>query len=136
MGRLRAVISVLVLLPFHFFSQLQVKNFFSITGKRDVSVNVITQDSSGYLLIGTSEGVYRFDGKTATEIIPGEPRIKKEVTAVHIAKNQAVWIGCKDGSVYFADHNRLDSVPFKKGQNTERITAFGETSDAICAETN
>ncbi len=113
------------------FPQLQVKNYFSFSGKKDVAVNIITQDKLGFLWLGTSEGVFKFDGKTSVQIGKDNPILKKEITALFIDSKEVVWIGTKQGKVYSFKNNKIDSVILSKN-NEEKITSICEINSAIC----
>jgi PAS domain S-box-containing protein len=106
-------------------AQLQVKNYFSFTGKKDISVNAIAQDNTGFLWIGTNTGLYRFDGRSGTAL---EVFSKKEITAVFSGKDQVIWVGTKAGKVYRFSHNRLDSLVL---DNEEKITSFCELKGSL-----
>jgi PAS domain S-box-containing protein len=128
----RSLISLVLLLAYSFLSaQLQVRNYFSITGKKDVPVNVITQDRNGYLWIGTQEGVYKFDGKTAADIFKDLPFLKTEISALYIGKDKTVWVGTKAGKVFYIKNNLADSVNFGKAGNEEKITSFCEVNSTV-----
>lgn len=113
------------------YPQLQVKNYFSFSGKKDVAVNIITQDKLGFLWLGTSEGVYKFDGKTAVQIGKDNPILKKDITALFIDSKETAWIGTKQGKVYSYKNNKIDSVIISKN-NEEKITSICEINSAIC----
>ena len=105
----RIIILSLFLVSFNsLFSQLQVKNYFSITGKKDVAINTITQDKKGYLWLGTKEGVYKFDGKNSTEVFKNFPFLKQEITSVFIDKVQTVWVGTKSGKVFYYKKSKIN----------------------------
>ena len=106
------------------FSQLQVKNYFSITGKKDVAIYTITQDANGYLWLGTKEGVYKYDGKTSADVFKDYPQLKQEISSIFIDRHKTAWIGTKSGKVYFYKNNKLDSINFAKTPNEERITSI------------
>lgn len=105
------------------FSQFQVKNYFSFTGKKDISVNTLAQDKTGFLWVGTNNGLYKFDGRSTTAF---DYFAKKEITALFIDSAQTVWIGTKTGKVFFLKNTRLDSLNLKDFVNEEKITAFCE----------
>lgn len=128
----RLFICLLLLLSNSFlFSQLQVRNYFSVTGKKDVPVNVITQDQAGYLWLGTNEGVYKFDGKMASDIFKDFPFLKKEISALFIASDKTVWVGTKDGKVFYIKNNLPDSVDFGKNGNEEKITSICQVNATV-----
>lgn len=117
------------------FSQLQVKNHFSFSGKKDLAVNSMCQDLSGFLWLGTAEGLYRFDGKTATAYHEKFPPLKKEITTVFSDNNETIWIGTREGKVYHIKNTLLDSINFSTGPNSEKITSFYDLNGTICIGT-
>jgi PAS domain S-box-containing protein len=132
MGIKRSLLCLVLLFANSFlFAQLQVRNYFSITGKKDVPVHVIAQDQNGYLWIGTQEGVYKFDGKTAIDIFKDLPFLKKEISALLIGKDKTVWVGTKEGKVFYVKNNVADSVNFGKTGNGEKITSICEVNSTI-----
>lgn len=106
------------------FAQLQVKNFFSLTGKKNIPVNVIVQDGTGFLWLGTVDGLYKFDGNSSTSISKEHPVLKQEITALFIDEKQTTWIGTKTGKVYFITKNKLDSLVFPEKTQPEKITSI------------
>ena len=111
------ILTISVLFSTFLFSQLQIKNYFSITGKKDVSINTITQDKNSYLWLGTKEGVYKFDGKSSQDIFKNYPQLKQEIASLFVDSKKTVWIGTKTGKVFFYKNNQLDSVDFSKTPN-------------------
>jgi PAS domain S-box-containing protein len=112
-------------------SQLQVKNFFTLTGKKNVPVNAIAQDKIGFLWLASNEGVYKFDGVNTTSLAKEHPILRQEITAIFIDEKQTVWIGTKTGKVYFLIKNRLDSINFAPKPNSEKITSFCELNTCM-----
>src|SRR5688572_11451153 len=108
---------LLALFPFLCFPQLQVKNYFSVTGKKDVPANVIAQDATGFLILGTAEGAFRFDGRVAEPIPSGDFSLKKDITAIFVDPAGSVWLGTRQGKVFVVTENRIDSVDFTRTPN-------------------
>ncbi|MBI3235202.1 MAG: hypothetical protein HYZ42_14405 [Bacteroidetes bacterium] len=112
-------------------AQLQVKNYFSFSGKKDNPVNVICQDGIGFLWLGTNEGIYQFDGKKATDILSRYATLRQPITALYCDPTDKIWIGTKSGKVFIYFENKLDSVDFKNQPNTEKITSFCENRSGV-----
>lgn len=125
---------ILLLLIFQttgFLAQLEVKNYFSVTGKKDVPVNVIVQDFDGYLILGTTNGVYKFDGRSSTEIQKESKLLKKNISALFIDSRGKLWIGTFDGKVYTQFQSQFDSVQYATENTDFKITSFCEGKNGI-----
>lgn len=112
-------------------AQLQVKNFFSLTGKKNVPVTVVVQDGTGFLWLGTPEGVYKFDGVNPLSLTRGFPMLRQEISALFIDELQNTWIGTKSGKVYCLTKNRIDSIQFPEGTQSEKITSFANINSRL-----
>lgn len=88
-------------------------------------VNVIAQDQTGFLWVGTNNGLYKFDGRSGTAL---DFFSKKVISAVYIANDGTLWAGTKTGKVFFMNRNRPDSLALT---NTEKITAFCELAGSL-----
>ncbi|MDO8999382.1 MAG: two-component regulator propeller domain-containing protein [Bacteroidota bacterium] len=128
------ILFIIALFSKSLFSQLYVKNYFSFTGKKDVSVNVVVQDKNGFLWLGTNEGVYKFDGKTSSQIAKGSSIFKQPITTIYIDEKHKAWIGTKSGKVFTFFGNKIDSVNFLTA-NEDKITSICEIDSAICIST-
>lgn len=117
------------------FSQFQVKNYFSLTGKKDITYNAIAQDNDGFLILGTSDGVYKFDGKKAVPFLKENAILKKEITSIFIDSKETIWLGTKGGKVYSVFGNKLDSLDLPVKDGPEKITSFYETNTCLCIGT-
>lgn len=112
-------------------AQLEVRNFFSITGKKNVPVTVIAQDGNGFLWLGTAEGLYRFDGINTQAISKDFPMLRQEITAVFIDEQQNTWVGTRSGSVYSFVRNKIDSLRFPENEKPDKITSFANLNSTL-----
>ncbi|MES2762157.1 MAG: two-component regulator propeller domain-containing protein [Bacteroidota bacterium] len=125
------ILVALIICSTFLFAQLQVKNYFSITGKKDVAIYTIAQDANSYLWLGTKEGVYKYDGKTSVDVFKDYPQLKQEISSIFIDNHKIVWLGTKSGKVFFYKNNKLDSINFAKTPNEEKITSICEVNSTI-----
>ncbi len=123
MRKITSIAFVLVGYSYLLFPQLQVKNYFSLTGKKDVPVNVIVQDNSGYLWLGTNAGIFKFDGRSAAHVGKEFSVLNQEISAIFIDEQQSTWIGTKSGKVYRYNKNKLDSLQLPI-TSAAKITSF------------
>ena len=101
-----------------------------------MSVQVMYQDHSGFLWLGTAEGVYKFDGKMALPETLSQGFAVKDVSAIYVDPMETLWLGTKRGLVYrkFKD-KRVDSLLSGKESNTSKITSIVEDQGRICIGT-
>lgn len=116
-------------------AQFQVKNHFSFSGKKDVAVNVSAQDYTGFLWLGTNEGLYKYNGRQAYEVEKNSRILKQPITALYFDVEDKAWIGTASGKVYTVLNGKLDSLDFGKQPNTDKITAFCRLKNGLAIGT-
>jgi len=107
--------------------------FHTIAGAESIPENVASfmiQDRSGFLWIGTPDGVVRYDGYTFRTFRhdPHDPRSLSEnhVRTMHAARDGRVWIGTSDAGVSVFD-------PATESFRTLSVKSGGLVSDNIRA---
>ncbi|HEX6914200.1 MAG TPA: two-component regulator propeller domain-containing protein [Chitinophagaceae bacterium] len=68
-------------------------------------INTICQDKTGYILVGASTGLYRFDGNAFYKF-PKTTDVPDNVTAIGITR-KSTWIGFADGKLGWLRNNKL-----------------------------
>jgi PAS domain S-box-containing protein len=135
---LRKCLLIVLFLALHcarLHSQLQVKNFFNVTGRRDVPVNVIIQDRNGFLWLGTAEGLFRFDGRDAEPVLAEHGAQMSSITALHLDSENRLYIGTANGKVYSFFRDRLDSLNLTPFKISERVTSFYSHGEVLVVGT-
>jgi signal transduction histidine kinase/ligand-binding sensor domain-containing protein len=76
-------------------------------------VSFITQSPDGYLVVGTSGGVARFDGLKFTPIPLDNQagRTREWINAIRVADSGAIWIGTRDSGIYRFESGRTVTRP-------------------------
>jgi len=71
-------------------------------------INVIYTDSTGYLWLGTLNGLYRWDGQKAIRYKKNKG--SENVQVIKPGPNGRLWVGFKDGSLAYTYKRSL--IPF------------------------
>lgn len=90
------------------------------------TLSSITQTTDGYLRIGTSAGVFRFDG---VQFVPwtsltGEPLPSNDVRALLGAKDGSLWIATGSGLLRWANHRSTHYLNGSASINCEHRNAM------------
>jgi ligand-binding sensor domain-containing protein len=103
---------LLLMLPFKsLFSQAyQFKNYGVDNGVAQPYVYTINQDKNGYLLIGTGEGIYKFDGVAFKAFTQEDGLSENFVTASYQDNSRNLWLGHYGGSVTFYDGKKFKAI--------------------------
>lgn len=70
-------------------------------GLGDLNVNSVVQDHSGYLWVGTENGLYRYDGRQYRRYGPGEGLKEHEIQNLFVGQDGTLWVGTTAG-IYFS----------------------------------
>ena len=97
---------------------------------RQVRINEMLQASSNYIWLGTTDGLFRFDGQVVMPVQIPQKQSPVAVTALFEDHQGQLWVGLESGDIFFMDHSgALRSWDPEEGHPTAPITAFGEDPD-------
>jgi signal transduction histidine kinase/ligand-binding sensor domain-containing protein len=122
-------VSLLALDPNKALTQYTQTVWTQAQGLPQDTVRAITQTNDGYLWLGTSEGLARFDGyefvpyTKATGALPGD-----SVTELCTGKNGVLWIGTNGGVARYAD-GQFRTFSVKDGMPPGTVTSLAEDTD-------
>ncbi len=103
------------------------------------AINVVRQDTQGYIWIGTDNGLNRFDGYEIEQYLPeyGVPNTIKgsKIKAIAPANDERIWIGSLDGglSVYNTRTEQFHNVDLSTALATQKsiyVRAIHMASDS------
>ncbi|MFC3442953.1 triple tyrosine motif-containing protein [Sphingobium rhizovicinum] len=101
------------------------------------NVRALAQGRDGFLWLGASTGLYRFDGVRFDRILPDrdDPRRSLQVTALLTARNGDIWVGYDFGgiAVYRGGHLR-DANPWPAQGGVSAIVQARDGSIWVAAE--
>jgi len=81
-------------------------------------VYTLNQDQSGYLWVGTAEGLSRFDGFDFYKVQFPDSSAERYTTVSHKDKNGRLWFGCNDGTLFYAEGSELKQVSLSGSSGT------------------
>jgi ligand-binding sensor domain-containing protein len=102
----------------------------------ELRVQRILRDHAGFLWLGTSEGLYKFNGidfsKVRSELIADQ-----SVTALYEDRRQRLWVGCKSGKIIIVERNNVKSfLPEKKSPGSAIHDILEDSESRIWFATN
>lgn len=104
----------------------QFKNFGAENNLPSKVIYTINQSSDGYLWIGTTEGISRFDGFEFYNIVFPDSVNGRYPTTSLMDKNGNLWFGCNDGTLFCYREKTLLKVPLS---NSSAISSILEGPD-------
>jgi len=108
------------------------KNYFHAIRTNDIqfnkNVNVLFEDSIGYLWVGTKTGLYRYDGNNITSfqqnVFNSNSIPNNSINSIVEDKNNNLWIGSESYLIYY---NRSKNT-FKGYYKNKTVTVFDTSS--------
>jgi signal transduction histidine kinase/ligand-binding sensor domain-containing protein len=102
----RIFIAVALLLPgFASAQRFAFKYYSHDQGLISLDVHSLLQDRTGYVWVGTSDGVFRYDGAFFTGFHTAQGLPSNRIESLHQATDGTIWVGTRDGLARFeADH--------------------------------
>ena len=91
---------------------------------RQVKINTVFKNNRGYLMAGTDNGLYKFDGRKYTRISFKNEEFNDTVTAIFEDRNEKMWIGFRSGRIANVVNNKLQYFNPEEGTPQKKITAF------------
>lgn len=94
------------------------KNYKAENGLPSGVVYSLNQDNDGYLWVGTTEGLSRFDGFKFYEVQFPDSSDGRYPTVSLKDKNGILWFGCNDGSLFYTAGRILKQVILSNSSGT------------------
>jgi signal transduction histidine kinase/ligand-binding sensor domain-containing protein len=96
-------------------------------------VDALAQTTDGFLWLGTSTGLFRFDGVRFEPFAgpPGQPLPSTNVSALLALPNGTLWIGYRFGGVSLLAPNRVTSYGEREGLPGGTLWQFARDSDGV-----
>lgn len=106
-------------------AQLPGYRYFKLEKEnRQIKINTLYKNRQGYLLVGTNDGLYKFDGEKYARIPFTNEEYSDTVTAIFQDRQGKMWIGFRNGRIANMTNKRLVYFNPEEGTPRKKITAF------------
>lgn len=97
-----------------FAQQYAFRSYTEDDGLGNLSITALAQDASGFLWVGTENGLYRFDGSRFDRFGLAEGLEQTYVSALHVDQDGRLWVGTTE-HLYLWNGHRLTEI-FSQGK--------------------
>ena len=129
------IVFVFVLYSLSFSQRFSFVSYSTPEGLPQSQVNAITQDSSGYLWIGTFGGVSKFNGKTFKNYSQSEGLLNNRVTQLTYI-DDIIIVGHDNGISFQSTRDTFYSVSFPENKNVSNVTSIIKWKNKIYVGSN
>ena len=97
--------------------------------KKAIRINTLFKNTDGYILAGTTNGLYKFDGTRYIRIHFENKDYSDTVTAIFQDKDNKYWIGFNNGRIAHIINGKLKYFNPEEGTPAKKITAFQQDKE-------
>lgn len=119
----RYLFFLLLLLCLKSFAQLPGYREFAPDDK-NTRIFSLFKSNNGYILTGTSKGLFKFDGILFHKIETAQSNFSDSVTAIFQDNKNDIWVGCNSGRIAKIVQGKLAYIDPEEGTPKKRVTAF------------
>ncbi len=105
------------------FCCAQIAAGYTITSESESpQILTVKKHSKGYFLLGTSDGLFRFNGNSFSPY--ANTSTTKKVTAVAEDTSSTIWVGFQDGQIGVVHYNSIEMLQAEEGHPRVAITSI------------
>jgi ligand-binding sensor domain-containing protein len=126
---LKILLNTLLYLSLAYYCQSQVlshKTFILEENNKPYFINTLYKNSEGYIFVGSTNGVYKFDGTRFSKIFFADKNINDTATAIFEDTQHQLWVGFKSGNIAKKENNILAYFNPEEGTPKKAITCFAQ----------
>lgn len=91
---------------------------------QQTSITCLYQDANNYMWIGTSKGLFGFDGIKFQSFKPHNSSSNLQVSALYMDHKKTLWVGTKKGQIFTLSSDSLQAFNPEEGVPSVAITGF------------
>ena len=96
-----------------------------------VNINRIYQDDAGLLWLGTTEGLFRYDGNSFNQYLLQDTTRANIVTSIHQDSKLQLWVGYENGHIAILANGHLQLLDHRPNPPAVPITDILEDRDGV-----
>lgn len=97
-----------------------VQDMWLNENRTPLKANALLMDKAGYIIIGTDQGLYKYNGKVFKML---NNIVKSPVTSLSLQQGK-VWVGFKNGKFGYLEHDSLSLLSLKNYKASSQIHAI------------
>jgi ligand-binding sensor domain-containing protein len=126
---IKMAITVISLLGFTGYSQDAFFRVHHLNGEiNNSNLLAIFQDHQGFIWLGTTSGIYRFDGINYTPVLAEDSLQKASFSAIFQDRDGIIWVGTRTGNIARIKNEKLVLFKPEEGNPESPITSVTEDS--------
>ncbi len=98
------------------------KQYYLLKKNEPVQINVILQDRTGYVWLGTNRGLFRFDGLDYRRFTRSDSLPDESITSLALDSAGRVWFGCQNGKIAYFDKDAVVKFNPPEGSSSQPIS--------------
>jgi ligand-binding sensor domain-containing protein/serine phosphatase RsbU (regulator of sigma subunit) len=106
-----------------------LQNHTVFQGKKSVKINCTLTDYSGLVWIGSSEGLFRYNGMDYKSIKGDSIFEGQKITALALGADSSIWIGTMEGKLFVHKHTKISAFSNKEFVDVDAITSIIQDSE-------
>ncbi|WP_207491847.1 sensor histidine kinase [Aridibaculum aurantiacum] len=123
---------ILLLAALHSIAQpFSFKPFVVTDDGNAPRIHALHYSAKGYMLVGTSMGLFRFDGQNFHAIPFADSIVSTAVTAISEDKAGTVWLGLQNGMIAYSNMKQVSLLKAEEGHPQVSITSIVTDSSTI-----
>jgi ligand-binding sensor domain-containing protein len=104
------------------WAQIPFFQQYSLLKNKSPLVNALYRDKTGFMWLGTNEGIFKFNGTTFQQFTISDSLPDNTVTAIAEDSLGRIWTGHKNGSIGIIEQGKITKFNPAEGLSTESIS--------------
>lgn len=100
------------------------QTFYLTEDNRTVNINCIFKSTSGFIYIGTNNGLFKFDGENFNKIFFKNKDFRDTVTAITEDNSKTIWTGFNSGRLAKIENGILTYINPEEGNPSAKISSI------------